>query len=51
MKNYNVGVVGYGWAATAHIDAINATSQGKVTAICSSRPQDEAELNARHGEK
>ena len=49
MKNYNVGVVGYGWAATAHIDAINATSQGKVTAICSSRPQSEAELSARHG--
>jgi len=49
MKTYNVGVVGYGWAATAHIDAINATNQGRVTAICSSRPQDEAELSARHG--
>lgn len=49
MKTYNVGVVGYGWAATAHIDAINATNQGKVTAICSSRPHDEAELSARHG--
>ncbi len=49
MKNYNVGVVGYGWAATAHIDAINATNQGQVTAICSSRPQDEAALSKRHG--
>lgn len=49
MKTYNVGVVGYGWAATAHIDAINATNQANVTAICSSRPQDEAELSARHG--
>ena len=27
-KKYNVGIVGYGWAATAHIEAINATTQG-----------------------
>ena len=25
MKKYNVGIVGYGWVATAHIPAINAT--------------------------
>ena len=37
MSNYNVGLVGYGWAATAHIAAINATRQGRVTAVCSSR--------------
>ncbi len=49
MKTRNVGVVGYGWAATAHIDAINATRQGQVTAVCSSRPHDAAELSARHG--
>ena len=46
---YNVGVIGYGWAATAHIDAINASKQAQVTAICSSRPLDSAELSARHG--
>jgi predicted dehydrogenase len=49
MKNHQVGVVGYGWAATAHIDAINATRQGRVAAVCSSRPLDAAELSARHG--
>jgi len=49
MKHYNVGVVGYGWAATAHIAAINATRQGRVTAVCSSRPLDAAELSARYG--
>ena len=49
MKHYNVGVIGYGWAATAHIAAINATKQGHVTAIYSSRPLDAAELSARHG--
>ena len=49
MSRYNVGIAGYGWAATAHIAAINATKQGQVTAIQSSRPLDEAELSAKHG--
>ena len=48
-KILNVGVIGYGWAATAHIDAINATKQGKVTAVWSSRSLSPAELAARHG--
>ena len=46
---YNVGVIGYGWAATAHIAAINATTRGRVTAVCSSRPLDAAEISAKHG--
>jgi len=46
---YRVGVSGYGWAATAHIAAINATRQARVTAVCSSRPLDADELTARHG--
>ncbi|MBE7536945.1 MAG: Gfo/Idh/MocA family oxidoreductase [Opitutaceae bacterium] len=49
MKKYNVGIIGYGWASTAHIQAINATSQAQVVAVYSSRPQDAAELSARHG--
>jgi predicted dehydrogenase len=49
VQTYNVGIIGYGWAATAHIAAINATTQGRVTAICSSRPLDAAELSARYG--
>jgi UDP-N-acetyl-2-amino-2-deoxyglucuronate dehydrogenase len=49
MKTYNVGVIGYGWAATAHIDAINGGTGGKVTAVCSSRPLSAAELAAKHG--
>ena len=48
-KKYNVGVIGYGWAAAAHIDAINATSQAQVTAVYSSRPLDAATLSAKHG--
>ena len=49
MNRYHVGIAGYGWAAEAHIAAINATSRGEVTAICSSRPLDGAALSARHG--
>ena len=48
-KKYNVAVIGYGWAATAHIAAINATSNAQVTAVWSSRPLDSAELSSRHG--
>jgi predicted dehydrogenase len=51
MKKYNVGIIGYGWVASAHIPAINATSLGQVTAICSSRKLDGGELSARHGGK
>lgn len=49
MKKYNVGIIGYGWVAGAHIQAINATTNGQVTAIYSSRPQNPAEISARHG--
>jgi UDP-N-acetyl-2-amino-2-deoxyglucuronate dehydrogenase len=48
-KKYNVGIIGYSWAATAHIGAINATGQGQVTAVWSSRSLDSGELSARHG--
>jgi predicted dehydrogenase len=46
---YNVGIIGYSWAATAHIGAINATTRGIVTDVFSSRPLDAAELSERHG--
>jgi len=48
MKKYNVGLIGYGWAGGAHIQAINGTSLAQVTAVYSSRPQDGAVLSARH---
>ena len=49
MKKYNVGIIGYGWVATAHIPAINASKQAHVTAVYSSRPLDSAELSAKWG--
>ena len=51
MKKLNVGIIGYGWAATAHIDAINASGMAQVTNVYSSRLLDDDELSARHGSK
>src|SRR5688500_2514501 len=48
MKKYNVAVIGYGWVSTAHIAAINATSNARVTAVYSSRPQNNAALSAQY---
>ena len=48
-KKHNVAIIGYGWAATAHIAAINATANAQVTAVWSSRKLDSAELRAKHG--
>src|SRR4029450_12141862 len=47
--HYKVGIVGYSWAATAHIGAIAATSKGRVTDVVSSRSLDAEELSRRHG--
>lgn len=49
MKQYHVGIIGYGWVAGAHIAAINATPHAQVTAVCSSRELHDAELSAKHG--
>ncbi len=49
LKPLNVGIVGYGWAAGAHIAAINSGKLGRVTRVCSSRKLDASELSRRHG--
>lgn len=49
MKKYNVGVIGHGWVATAHIPAINATALGQVTAVYSSRELDSNQLSLKYG--
>jgi predicted dehydrogenase len=49
MKKYNVGIIGYSWVAGAHIEAINKTSYAQVTALCSSRKLNSAEISAKHG--
>jgi UDP-N-acetyl-2-amino-2-deoxyglucuronate dehydrogenase len=49
MKKFNVGIIGYGWVATAHIPAINASPLAQVTAVFSSRKLDDREISAKHG--
>jgi predicted dehydrogenase len=49
MKKFNVGIIGYSWAAGAHIEAINKTSDAQVTALCSSRKLDTQEISAKYG--
>jgi predicted dehydrogenase len=49
MKKLKVGMIGYGWAATAHIEAIQATGLAEVVAVYSSRSLNEAELSAKYG--
>ncbi|MFA7473864.1 MAG: Gfo/Idh/MocA family oxidoreductase [Spirosomataceae bacterium] len=49
MEKLNVGIIGYGWVATAHITAINTGKGGQVTAIYSSRKQNDQELSQKWG--
>ncbi|GAB2992443.1 Gfo/Idh/MocA family oxidoreductase [Cyclobacterium sediminis] len=49
MKKLNVGIIGYGWVATAHIAAINAGEFAQVSAIFSSRKHDDGELSKTWG--
>ncbi|HZM05096.1 MAG TPA: Gfo/Idh/MocA family oxidoreductase [Candidatus Saccharimonadales bacterium] len=48
MKILNVGIIGYGWVAGAHIAAINASGKAQVTAVYSSRPLDSKALTETH---
>lgn len=50
MSDLRVGIVGYGWAASAHIEAFQGVDGASVTAICSRREHDPAELERRHGQ-
>ena len=48
-REYNVGIVGLGWVAGAHIEAIKSVRGLKVTAICSRRQHDPSQLVERFG--
>ena len=49
MRRWRVGMVGYGWAAGAHIGALDLIDRFEVAAICTSREVDAAELERAHG--
>ena len=46
MTDYNVGIVGLGWVAGAHIETFKSVKGANVTAICSRRHQDTDDLKA-----
>ncbi len=49
MSDLNVGIVGLGWAAEAHIEAFKAVKGAKITAICSRSKRDERLLRETYG--
>lgn len=49
MSQLNIGIVGLGWVAGAHIEAFNHIPDAKVTAVCSRRELNEAELATKYG--
>lgn len=49
MTALNIGIVGYGWVAGAHIKSFDAIEGCQVTAVCSRRQIAEDEFIADHG--
>jgi predicted dehydrogenase len=49
MNQLNIGIVGLGWVAGAHISAFNKIPGARVTAVCSRRSLNEAELAEQYG--
>ena len=49
MSDLNVGIVGLGWVAGAHIETLKAVEGASVTAVCSRRQHDEADLEREYG--
>ena len=49
MSDLNVGIVGLGWVAGAHIDTFGAVNGANVTAICSRREHNPSDLEEQYG--
>lgn len=49
MTDLNIGIVGLGWVAGAHIETFKNVTGAKVTAVCSGRKLDPAELEKQYG--
>ncbi len=50
MNELRVGIVGLSWAAGAHIETFKSVAGARVTALCSRRRHDPAELERRFGQ-
>ena len=49
MTDLNVGLVGLGWVAGAHINTFKKVAGANVTAVCSRRPLDAARVSEEFG--
>ncbi len=49
MKNYNIGIVGLGWVAGAHLETYKAIEGAAVTAVCDVRPLNSEQLEKDFG--
>lgn len=49
MSELNIGIVGLGWVAGAHIEALKAVNGARVTAICSRRDLNEQHVQRQFG--
>ena len=49
MSEMNVGIVGLGWVAGAHIETFKTVSGARVSGVCSRRRLDESQLEATYG--
>jgi len=49
MKEFNVGIVGLGWVAGAHIETFKSVEGATVTSICSRRAHLETDLEEQYG--
>ena len=47
VSDLNVGIVGLGWVAGAHIDTFGAVNGANVTAVCSRREHNPSDLEDR----
>lgn len=49
MNELNVGIVGLGWVAGAHIETFRSVQGARVAAVCSRRELNEADLEKQYG--
>jgi predicted dehydrogenase len=49
MREFNIGIVGMGWVAGAHIETFKHVNGANVTAVCSRRALDAGELSRQFG--
>jgi len=49
MKEFKIGIVGFGWVAGAHLETYKSIEGAEVAAVCDVRPLDPARLEMEHG--